>query len=146
MPTANSCPSWFKSTTESPRLNAPRTSLIPDGSKLLPPLTIALSAPGSIVICPLGAFVKAIQRFRLHRVTSWGRKRVPTSSPLKMLCTTPGLKPLAMMVGTPPRETAWAALILLPIPPVPRKPGIEPAYWVISRFTRLTTGISRAFL
>ena len=44
-----------------------------------------------------------------------------------MLFKIPGLVPLAMMVGTPPRATFWAALTFAAIPPVPKKPGKEGA-------------------
>ena len=74
----------FKHSTKEPFLNFPKTLNTPTGKRLLPVLVMALAAPSSINILPLGFPKEAIHFFRDCNLSLLPLKKVPTLWPAKI--------------------------------------------------------------
>ena len=114
--------------TVSPRSKSPSTARIPAGSRLLPFLTSARSAPESMIRRPAAVVPPKIQRLRLSNGVSNAGKWVPIFSPLMtMRVMTSGARPAAITTSAPARRATSAAWSLVDMPPTPNPLILPPA-------------------
>ena len=125
-------PSPSTTSTASPASKSPATSVIPTGSRLVPPSRSARAAPASTTTWPCGRLGVLQPQLEARVARRAGRRSAcPRARRARAAAIAPGASPLVITVSMPAAVAISAATTFERIPP---EPSGEPA-WPMSRLS-----------